>query len=156
MSDWLLIVVYVLIGIGVCFNAVGVIGLLRFPDVYSRLHAETKTTTFGSIFIAIAVAVFCFVRAGAEGDGSQVSLGVHALVALLVLAFGNATGSHALAMAAHRCGVKPAGGVVDALAKAQGAAADTGKEAAPASEPTPKEQPQAEPDDGPAGKEESS
>ena len=43
----LLIVLYILLGIGVIFNGLGSIGLLRFPDIYTRLHATTKNTTFG-------------------------------------------------------------------------------------------------------------
>jgi multicomponent Na+:H+ antiporter subunit G len=115
----LTVVLFILLAIGVVFNVVGTIGLLRFPDVYTRLHAETKTTTFGSIFIAIAVAVFCFARAAFDGDPSGVSLGVHALVAMVVLAFTNATGSHAIAMAAHARGQKPVDGVVDRLKEDQ-------------------------------------
>ena len=38
----------VCLAIGLAFNALGVIGILRFPDVYTRLHADTKATTFGS------------------------------------------------------------------------------------------------------------
>ena len=40
--------------VGLFFNTMGVLGILRFPDVYTRLHADTKATTFGSIFLAIA------------------------------------------------------------------------------------------------------
>ena len=43
--------IYILLGIGVFFNVLAGVGLLRFPDVYTRLHAGTKCTTFGSIFI---------------------------------------------------------------------------------------------------------
>lgn len=51
----LLIILYVFLGIGVIFNCLGSVGLLRFPDVYTRLHAATKATTFGSIFTSLAV-----------------------------------------------------------------------------------------------------
>jgi len=46
----LLTVLYIFLGIGVFFNCLGSVGLLRFPDVYTRLHAATKATTFGSIY----------------------------------------------------------------------------------------------------------
>ncbi len=45
------ILIFVFIGIGLFFNLLAGIGLLRFPDVYTRLHAGTKCTTFGSIFL---------------------------------------------------------------------------------------------------------
>ena len=46
------------LSIGVIFNTLGVIGLLRFPDVYTRMHATTKATTFGSVFTTLAVIVY--------------------------------------------------------------------------------------------------
>ena len=50
-----MVIVIILITIGLLFNILAIIGLLRFPDVYTRLHASTKCTTFGSIFIVAAV-----------------------------------------------------------------------------------------------------
>ncbi|MCK4433787.1 MAG: monovalent cation/H(+) antiporter subunit G, partial [Methanomicrobia archaeon] len=41
-------VIYIFLAIGVFFNGLGSFGLIRFPDVYTRLHAATKCTTFGS------------------------------------------------------------------------------------------------------------
>jgi len=52
---WFDYLIYVLLGIGVFFNILAGVGLLRFPDVYTRLHAGTKCTTFGSIFIVGSV-----------------------------------------------------------------------------------------------------
>ena len=44
MIDWL---AAALIAAGILFFAFGVLGLLRFPDFYMRLHAPTKATTLG-------------------------------------------------------------------------------------------------------------
>jgi multicomponent Na+:H+ antiporter subunit G len=48
---WAAVVFLVL---GVFFGLVGNVGVLRFPDLYTRLHASAKcsTTTVVSIFIA--------------------------------------------------------------------------------------------------------
>jgi len=35
-------IILIFLAIGLLFNALGVLGLLRFPDVYTRLHASTK------------------------------------------------------------------------------------------------------------------
>jgi len=105
------IVIYVMFGVGVLFNALGTLALLRFPDVYTRLHGATKCTTFGSIFTAVAVIVYGFARGGADGR----VLGIHTMIALVALLITNPTGSHAIARAAHRSGVKPFGAVVDKL-----------------------------------------
>ena len=40
---------------GVAFFFAGALGLLRFPDVYSRLHALTKADNLGLGLIAVAV-----------------------------------------------------------------------------------------------------
>jgi multicomponent Na+:H+ antiporter subunit G len=105
------ILLYVLFGIGVLFNGLGALALIRFPDVYTRLHGATKCTTFGTIFTAAAVIVYGFVRDGAEYN----TLAIHAIVALVAILVTNPTGSHAIARAAHRSGVKPKGAVVDRL-----------------------------------------
>lgn len=96
--------------IGLFFNFIGVLGLLRFPDVYTRLHAETKTTTFGSIFLGLAVILYSLIQ-----DPALPALAVHAAIAVIVLAFTNATGSHAIARAAAQAGIKPVQTVVDKL-----------------------------------------
>ena len=105
------ILLYILFGIGVLFNGLGALALVRFPDVYTRLHGATKCTTFGTIFTAAAVIVYGLARGGAEYN----MLAIHAIVALVAILVTNPTGSHAIARAAHRSGVKPKGAVVDRL-----------------------------------------
>ena len=117
----LTLVLNVLIGaaliIGLFFHTLGVLGILRFPDVYTRLHADTKATTFGSIFIGLAV-VFWAIRGAiaAAQSGSWLNLVLHVVVAVVVLCVTNATGGHAIARAAWKAGYRPQGAVVDALA----------------------------------------
>lgn len=104
-----------LLAIGLIFNGLGMVGLLRFPDVYTRLHACTKTTTFGTIFTSLAVIVYAVDWFLASGEGQYLQLGLHTIVAVIALAVTNATGAHAIARAAHRSGVHPARAVVDHL-----------------------------------------
>jgi multicomponent Na+:H+ antiporter subunit G len=108
------IVTYMFVGIGLFFNLVGVVGLHRFPDMYTKLHAATKCTTFGSIFLIIAVIVQA---AGiwAQGGASESVMIIRAVLVLVALLVTNATGAHAIARAAHRSGEKPARAVVDDL-----------------------------------------
>jgi multicomponent Na+:H+ antiporter subunit G len=108
---------YVFIGIGLFFNFVGAFGLHRFPDVYTRLHAATKCTTFGSIFLILAVVVQSAGVWAIGGDVSQSVMCIHSVLALVALLVTNATGAHAMARAAHRSGEKPARALVDDLAK---------------------------------------
>jgi multicomponent Na+:H+ antiporter subunit G len=44
---------YVLIAGGLVFFTAGTVGLLRFPDVFSRLHALTKADNLGLGFIVL-------------------------------------------------------------------------------------------------------
>jgi len=103
--------------IGVIFNTLGVIGLLRFPDLYTRMHATTKATTFGSIFTLLAVVFAGGWLFYTEADSQYLTLGIHAAIAIVALAFTNAVSSHALARAAHRSGILPHPAVVDRLAE---------------------------------------
>lgn len=108
------IIIYILLGIGVFFNLLAGVGLLRFPDVYTRLHAGTKCTTFGSIFLVGSV-VLLGLKNWWTGDTNGSVLAIHSVIALAAILVTNPTGAHAIARAAHRSGVKPFGAVVDDL-----------------------------------------
>ncbi len=81
--------------LGTAFSAVAVIGYIRLPDVYCRLHAAGKVGVFGVTLLLLAA-----VALGTQHPGKSLLL-----MLFLVLA-GPAT-SHALASAAHRMGLGP-------------------------------------------------
>ena len=108
------IIIYIFFSIGVFFNLLAGIGLLRFPDVYTRLHAVTKCTTFGSIFLIGSVILIGF-RSWYFGSTDGSVLAIHSIVALIAILLTNPTGAHAIARAAHRSGVEPINAVVDDL-----------------------------------------
>ena len=109
------IILIIFLAIGVFFNLLGSLGLIRFPDVYTRLHAGTKCTTFGSIFICGAIIIYGLARwyGTPNVDGSVIAF--HTAIALIAILLTNPTGAHAIARAAHRSGVEPFGAVVDDL-----------------------------------------
>jgi multicomponent Na+:H+ antiporter subunit G len=109
---WFDILIYILLGIGVFFNLLAGFGLLRFPDVYTRLHAGTKCTTFGSIFLCGSV-ILIGLKMWFYGDSNGSIMTIHTFFALIAILLTNPTGAHAIARAAHRSGVKPYGAVVD-------------------------------------------
>lgn len=76
-----------LILVGTGFFLAGTVGLLRFPDVYTRLHALTKADVLGLGFVVFGLSVH------ADGWGIRVQLVV---IWLLVLA-ATATVAHLLA-----------------------------------------------------------
>jgi multicomponent Na+:H+ antiporter subunit G len=107
-----------LLSIGIFFSGLGSIGLMRFPDVYTRLHAATKCTTFGSIFTSLSVIIFGFYFWKVSGDSKYGVLALHTIVALICIIITNPTGAHAIARAAHRSGVMPKQAVIDELKEA--------------------------------------
>ena len=110
------IILYIFLGIGVFFNLLGSIGLLRFPDVYTRLHAGTKCTTFGSLFICGSVMILGL-KMWYQGSAEGSVLAIHTAGAVIAILLTNPTGAHAIARAAHRSGVRPFRAVVDELAE---------------------------------------
>jgi multicomponent Na+:H+ antiporter subunit G len=89
----------ILIGIGVVFNLLGCIGLIRLPDVYNRLQSATKCVTLGTCSILLGLLFhFGFVDAG-----------VKALLCIPLIFFGATVAAHALVRGAYRAGV-PLGG----------------------------------------------
>jgi multicomponent Na+:H+ antiporter subunit G len=46
-----------LLAVGLVFFVAGTVGLLRFPDVHSRLHALTKADNLGLGFVTLALAL---------------------------------------------------------------------------------------------------
>lgn len=114
LSEIIDVIVYVALFLGVFFNLLAGIGLIRFPDVYTRLHAGTKCTTFGSIFICGSV-ILLGLKMWILGDTDGSILAIHTGGALAAILITNPTGAHAIARSAHRSGVKPVGVVVDEL-----------------------------------------
>jgi multicomponent Na+:H+ antiporter subunit G len=102
------IVVIVLSAIGLAFSLSGVVGILRMPDVYSRIQCSSKTITMGAIPVLIAVAV---------GEGAISPYGSRALIVAALLLVLNPAASHALARAAYKTGVPMKGAVRDEVAK---------------------------------------
>ena len=52
------IFVAVLVLLGSTFILVASIGIVRFPDLYARIHASTKATSFGTLLLLVGVSVF--------------------------------------------------------------------------------------------------
>jgi multicomponent Na+:H+ antiporter subunit G len=86
-----------LITVGVVFFIAGTMGLLRFPDLFTRLHALTKADNLGLGFIVAGLALY-------SGSG-MVTIKL-VLIWLLVM-MSSAVASHLIAQAALRKGIKP-------------------------------------------------
>lgn len=82
---------------GTFFFIAGTAGLLRFPDIYTRLHAVTKADNLGLGLLVLGLAF------QAESGWSALKLLLIWAVALL----SSATSSHVIARAARREKVRP-------------------------------------------------
>jgi multicomponent Na+:H+ antiporter subunit G len=82
--------------IGVAFSLSGAVGILRMPDVYSRIQCSSKTVTLGALPLLIALVV---------GEGPISNFGGRALLVAVLLLVLNPVSSHALARAAYKTGV---------------------------------------------------
>lgn len=89
---------------GVAFSVIGVIGLLRFPDVYTRIHAAAKVATLGLFGVLLAVALLL--------PGAALKMVVLFIFLLLTMP----VASHSIASAAHNRRMKVEGAVRDDLA----------------------------------------
>ena len=82
---------------GTFFFIAGTAGLLRFPDIYTRLHAITKADNLGLGLLVLGLML------QAHSGWSALKLLLIWSIALLA----SATSSHAIARAVRREGVRP-------------------------------------------------
>lgn len=87
---------------GVFVTLVGAIGLLRFPDFYTRLHATGKCDTLGAGLILMGLMVFHFAHYG----GTPL-VPIKVLILIIFVFIANPTATHAIVRAAYRTGVRP-------------------------------------------------
>lgn len=84
------IIAYISIFIGVFFFGVGTIGLLRMPDIYTRMHASTKCDTLGISLVMFGLMLL---------NGLSI-FSLKLFVLVLFIWITNPTAAHAIAMAA--------------------------------------------------------
>ena len=82
----------VLVCSGVFFLLMGAIGLLRFPDFYTRMHAAGKSDTLGSLLVLTGLAFY---------EGIDLTAVKILLIALFIFVT-SPTATHAMARAAFK------------------------------------------------------
>ena len=82
--------------VGLFFTVSGAVGIIRMPDVYSRIQCSSKTVTMGALPVLVALVV-------AKGPVS--TYGSRALLVAALLLIVNPAASHAIARAAYKSGV---------------------------------------------------
>jgi multicomponent Na+:H+ antiporter subunit G len=87
----------VLLLAGTAFFMAGTVGLLRFPDVFTRIHALTKADNVGLGLVVLALVP--------QADSVWMALKLVLIWALILLA--SSTTGHLVAGAALRVGIRP-------------------------------------------------
>lgn len=96
---------------GALWMLLGTVGLLRFPDLFTRLHATGMTATLGIGLILLGTLVYFGARGG---------VGLRLLAALVFLFLTGPVGTHLLFRSAYLAGVTPWEGTIrDDLGRAR-------------------------------------
>jgi multicomponent Na+:H+ antiporter subunit G len=84
-----------IIAVGVLFNLLGCLGMVRFPDVYNRLQAGTKCVTLGVCLVLLGTVLLT--------DSNATRMKAMLCVAFTLVT--SPTAAHALARAARASGI---------------------------------------------------
>lgn len=93
METILQILAFIFIVLGTLLSVIGVIGFIRMPDVYTRLHATGKVSVFGLVFLLLAA------------DILTPLVTWKALLLIFFVLAASPTVSHAISSAAYRTGI---------------------------------------------------
>ena len=102
--------VYLLILISLTFLSLSILGIYRFFDVYTRIHASGLATTFGFLFFVLAAITYLLVQ-----DNLNSSLVAHIIIISLILLIIEPCISHTISKTAHKRGIKPKNAIIDEL-----------------------------------------
>ena len=91
--------------VGTTFSVLGVLGFIRLPDVYTRLHATGKVGIFGVVLLTIAAVNLTLIGIG------------KGLILIVVLLVTGPVISHAVISAAYRIGIPMERGTRDEIAQ---------------------------------------
>lgn len=88
---------------GLLFFTGAVVGLLRFPDFYTRVHATSKGDTLSTMLVLLGLALYHLQGFSAD----SVLLCVKILFVLVFVFVTSPTGAHALIDAGYAIGLRP-------------------------------------------------
>ncbi len=97
------ILIILLIGVGLLFFFATTVGLLRFPDFYSRMHAAGKGDTLSSLLMLLALVLYNF----HEFNLANLLVALKILMIVVFIFMASPTATHAITDAGYESGVKP-------------------------------------------------
>lgn len=93
----IIIILFLVIGAFITLSAS--IGIIRFPDIYTRLHAATKASTLGVAFILIGAFIYLYAKEGIISG--------KLLIGIIFIMITAPVSAHMIGRAAHHSGIKP-------------------------------------------------
>ena len=97
------IVVIILTVTGLLFFFAATVGLLRFPDFYSRMHAAGKGDTLSSLLTLLALMLYNF----HEVNLANLLVAIKILLIVVFIFMASPTATHAITDAGFESGAKP-------------------------------------------------
>ena len=88
---------------GIVFFCATTVGILRFPDFYSRMHAAGKGDTLSSLLMLLALVLYNF----HEINLANLLVALKILLIVVFIFMASPTATHAITDAAFESGVKP-------------------------------------------------
>ena len=97
------IIVIILLAVGLLFFLAGAIGILRFPDFYSRLHPAGKLDTMGLLMTMTAMALYTL----QDFNLNAVLTSLKIMLIVVFVFITSPTATHAIVDAGVRAGLSP-------------------------------------------------
>lgn len=104
MGNLLIVLTGLCLAAGIFFAAVGVIGILKFPDFFARTQASTCITTLGAIGAVTAGILYC------AYNGLPMIWYVKLILIAAMILIGSAISGHALEKGTYKRGHRPHNG----------------------------------------------
>jgi multicomponent Na+:H+ antiporter subunit G len=97
--DWIVLVSCILLLVGSVFTFLAALGVLRLPDVYTRMHAASKAGVVGGGLVLLAVALM----------SQDAAVAIRAIIGIVFLLLTTPVSAHLLAKASLSSGHEPVG-----------------------------------------------
>lgn len=97
IGDIVLVVGGVILLLGAAFTLLAALGVLRLPDLYTRMHAASKAGAVGGGLILLAVAIL----------SQDAAVALRAVAGIVFLLLTTPVSAHLLARASHLAGYRP-------------------------------------------------
>ncbi|WP_338722907.1 monovalent cation/H(+) antiporter subunit G [Devosia sp. XK-2] len=97
LNGWELYLGGILLLLGATFTLLATIGVVRLPDLYTRMHAASKAGAVGGGLVLLAVAVL----------SQDAAIAIRAIIGFLFLLLTTPVSAHLLARASYLTGYRP-------------------------------------------------